>query len=293
MAWFKKPKFGGILTSKKKTDIPENIWSKCENCNEILYRMDLERNLSVCSHCGYHFRIGHQKYIEILLDENSFVEKYAGIHSVDPLDFPDYKKKLKKGEERAGIPEAIVVGTGKVNTIEVAAGFSDFGFMAGSMGSAFGEKLYRLIMDAVEQKLPVIVVSASGGGARMQEGILSLMQMAKTSAALDRLGKIGMPYISILTHPTMGGVMASFSSLGDVNIAEPGALLGFAGPRVIQETIGQDLPPGFQRSEFQLNHGMVDMVIPRKDLKQNITWILENLLQLESHTSQPETDSDA
>ncbi|OQY29723.1 MAG: acetyl-CoA carboxylase carboxyl transferase subunit beta [Candidatus Cloacimonetes bacterium 4572_55] len=278
MSWFKKPKFGGILTNAKKTDMPDNIWSKCDNCGEILYRTELDRNLSVCSHCGFHFRIGHGKYIKILLDENSFVEKYMTIRSSDPLDFPDYRKKLRKGEERAGIPEAIVVGTGKIGGIDIAAGFSDFGFMAGSMGSAFGEKLYRIIMDAVELKVPMLIVSASGGGARMQEGILSLMQMAKTSAALDQLNKAGLPFISILTHPTMGGVMASFSSLGDIIIAEPGALLGFAGPRVIQETIGEDLPDGFQRSEFQLNHGMADMVIPRKELRPTVTLILQGLL---------------
>ncbi len=280
MAWFSKPKFGGIATNKKKSDIPENLWAKCEQCHEILYRPELERNLSVCMHCSFHFRIGHRKYVELLLDENSFEEKYGNIRSTDPLDFPDYKKKLKKGEEISGIPEAIVVGMGSINGILIAAGFSDFGFMAGSMGSAFGERLYRIIMDAAERKLPVVIISASGGGARMQEGILSLMQMAKVSAALDRLSKARQPYISVLTHPTMGGVMASFSSVGDVILAEPGALLGFAGPRVIQETIGQDLPEGFQRSEFQLAHGMIDTVVSRKDLKSTITMILNHLLKL-------------
>lgn len=279
MAWFKKPKFGGIITSHKKTDIPEDLWAKCDSCNEILYRQELERNMSICPNCGFHFRIGHQKYIDILLDENSFSERYEGIRASDPLDFPDYKKKLKKGEQVAGIPEAIVVGTGVMEGLTLAAAFSDFGFMAGSMGSAFGEKLYRITMDACHERLPLVVVSASGGGARMQEGVLSLMQMAKTSAALKRLEEACLPFISIVTHPTMGGVMASFAAIGDIVIAEPGALMGFAGPRVIQETIGQDLPDGFQRSEFQLEHGMIDMVVSRKELRTTVLKMLNILLK--------------
>ncbi len=276
MLLFKKKKPLGIENERKS--LPDGLWYKCDNCGEILYRAQLERNLWVCPKCGHHFRIGALKYREILLDDGKFDEEIApNLESVDPLEFPDYPKKLKKSQEKTGLKEAAIAGVGRMGGKKVVAFITDFGFMGGSMGSVVGEKFYRAARKAIELKVPLVAITASGGGARMHEGIISLMQMVKTSLAALEMDEAGIPYIVVLTHPTMGGVMASFASLGDVLIAEPNALLGFAGPRVIRDTIRQELPKGFQRSEFLLEHGMIDMVVPRKELKEKIVKILDIL----------------
>ncbi len=257
---------------------PEGLWFKCDGCGEMLYRSQLEKNLWVCPHCGHHFRIGAGKYKEILLDNKEFDEEIApNLTSLDPLGFPDYKAKIEKSMRKTGLKEAAIAGVGRIGNRKIVLFITDFGFIGGSMGSVVGEKFYRAARKAIELKVPMIAVTASGGGARMHEGIISLMQMVKTSLGVLEMKEAGIPYIVVLTHPTMGGVMASFASLGDVLIAEPKALLGFAGPRVIRDTIKQELPEGFQRSEFLLEHGMVDMVLNRKELKDTIIRILDIL----------------
>ena len=266
-------------SQKASQDTPQKTssWVTCPKCDEIIHKKELLKNLMVCPKCGYHFRIGARTRIAQILDENSFKELFAEVKSDDPLKFVDlkpYSKRLEEAKAKSGEEEAVITGTGKINGIDVAIGVMDFFFMGGSMGSAVGEKLTRLMEYALEKNLPVVIVSASGG-ARMQEGILSLMQMAKTSAAVGKLRKAGIPYISVLTDPTTGGVSASFAFLGDVIIAEPGALIGFAGPRVIEQTIKQKLPEGFQRAEFLLEHGMVDMVVDRRRLKETLARLLE------------------
>ncbi len=266
------------LSEAEKRQAPDGLWYKCDNCGEILYRAQLERNLWVCPNCGYHFRIGALKYKEIFLDNSKFEEEIApNLESLDPLDFPDYKAKIEKSQRKTGLKEAAIAGVGLIGGKKVVVFITDFGFMGGSMGSVVGEKFYRAARRAIELKIPLISITASGGGARMHEGIISLMQMVKTSLASLELDEAGIPYIVILTHPTMGGVMASFASLGDILIAEPNALLGFAGPRVIKDTIRQELPKGFQRSEFLLEHGMIDMVVPRTELKEKLVTILDIL----------------
>ncbi len=286
MPWFRKKKEFGVKPQKKK-ELPDGLWLKCEKCAEILYRMKLERNLWICGKCNFHFRISSRKYAEILLDDGKIEEIDGNLTSKDPLDFPKYKEKLKKSQKTTGLTDGVITGRAKIDGLDVIIAMTDFDFMGGSMGSVVGERVARAIRLAIHERFPLIILTASGGGARMQEGIFSLMQLAKTSAALAELSMAKVPYITVLTHPTMAGVMASFASLGDVIIAEPGALLGFTGPRVIQQTIGEKLPDGFQRSEFLLEHGMIDMIVGRKDLKS----VLSRLLNFfENEKPVPETE---
>ena len=275
MAWFKKSKAPLAPVETKKVQMPEGIWSKCKNCNEIIYTKEIERNLNVCPKCDYHFRISARERIALVLDEGSFEEMDAHMQSVDFLDFKDskrYKDRIKAALKKSD-GDAVICGTGNIEGLPVAVAVFDFGFMGGSMGSVVGEKITRAIERGLDQRCPVIVFSSSGG-ARMQESILSLMQMAKTSAALAKLKAAGIPFISVLTDPTTGGVTASFAMLGDINMAEPRALIGFAGPRVIEQTIRQKLPDGFQRSEYLLEHGMVDMIVRRQEMKERLAQIL-------------------
>jgi len=279
MALFKKDKYIKVTVSKKK-DIPGGLWTKCGDCGEIIYNKKLEANLYVCSKCNFHFTLGIKKRIETLLDNGNLKEYYEDLETLDPLNFKGpktYADKLKKDREITGLKEAAVVGEGLINERKCALAFTDSRFIMGSMGSVVGEKITRITELATEKGLPLIIISGSGGGARMYEGLLSLMQMAKTSAALARHSAKGRLYISILTNPTMAGVLASFSSLGDVIIAEPRALIGFTGPRVIEQTIRQRLPEGFQRSEFLLEHGMVDMIVNRNDLRERLSSLLDYL----------------
>jgi len=276
MAWFRKEK--QKLVSQKR-EMAADVWEKCESCGEILYVRRLTENLYVCPECGNHFRIPAPAYVDLLLDAGFEEEFDLELRSGDPLGFVDskpYTKRVEQAEAKVGTRDAVLTGAGKINGRLVCVGVMDFGLIGGSMGSVVGEKIARMIERAVDREAPVIIVSASGG-ARMQEGIFSLMQLAKTAAALQRLAEHGLPYISLLTHPTTGGVTASYAMLGDVNLAEPGALIGFAGPRVIKETIRQDLPDGFQTSEFLLEHGMVDTIVPRGELKESITVLLDHM----------------
>jgi len=269
--WFKKK-----IEAKpdEKLQLPDGLWDKCEACGEILYRKELEKNLWICPKCQFHFRISCRDYITLLLDDAKLEELDANLEPLDPLEFPGYKKKMKEAQQKKQMKDAVVYGTTHIDGTPIVFAAMDFGFMGGSMGSVVGEKVARAIRLAHDKEIPLIILSASGG-ARMQEGILSLMQLAKTSAELALLHKKKIPYISILTHPTTAGVMASYASLGDIIIAEPGALLGFTGPRVIEQTIGGKLPPGFQRSEFMLEHGLVDIVISRKELRNTLIRILK------------------
>lgn len=275
MAWFSKEKKKKI-TEQPKRPSPDGLWLKCKECGEIIYRQELARNFWVCSKCNFHFSISAKNYLQILLDEGAFEEKDPDLLPMDPLEFKDskkYKDRIKENTEKTGLKEAIITGFGKIENRTVSLAVMDFGFMGGSMGSVVGEKVARCIQRAIESRTPVVIVSKSGG-ARMQEGILSLMQMAKTSSWLARLSDAGIPFISVLTHPTTGGVSASYAFLGDVILAEPKALIGFAGPRVIKQTIGQDLPDGFQLSEFMLEHGFVDIIVNRKNLRSVISQLL-------------------
>ena len=258
----------------KASDMMVGKWIKCDNCKEILYKEDVRANYSVCPNCGKHFRLSSRRRIAQIIDEGTFEELNADLHTTDPIKFEGYLQKIKSLEEKTKIKEAVRTGIGKINGISVAIGVMDANFMMGSMGEVVGEKITRLIETAIEKHLPVILFCASGG-ARMQEGMVSLMQMAKTSAALSKLNKAGLLYISVFTDPTTGGVTASFASLGDVILAEPGALIGFAGPRVIEQTINQKLPEGFQRAEFLLEHGFVDRIVERKDMKNELYKILK------------------
>ncbi len=279
MAWFRRSK-ENISSNGQKKDIPDGMWTKCPQCNEIIHKKQLEQNFFTCFKCSYHFRIGSKDYFRILLDDGSFKEMDRKLRSVDPLGFVDSKKysvRLDETIKKTGLYEAVRTGTGSINKIPVVIGCMDFGFIGGSMGSVVGEKIARAIDAAIKTKHPLIMISSSGG-ARMMEGALSLMQLAKTSAKLAQLSDAGVPYISLMTDPTTGGVTASFAMLGDVNVAEPSALIGFAGPRVIKQTIGKDLPKGFQRSEFLMEKGFVDLIIHRKDMKEQLTKILNLLL---------------
>ena len=276
MAWFQKQKTR--LTSEGRRDLPRDVFEKCDGCGEILYRERLEQNVGVCPECGSHFRISAVRYVELLTDEESFEEVDEEMTSGDPLGFTDLKRygdRLKAARGRTGRNEAVITGRARIEGIPVVLAVMDFSFIGGSMGSVVGEKVARAGRDALDRELPLVVVSASGG-ARMMEGIFSLMQMAKTSAVLARVHERGLPYISVLTDPTTGGVTASYAMLGDVNLAEPGALIGFAGPRVIGETIKQELPPGFQSAEFLEEHGMVDRVVDRRELKSAIAQLLRH-----------------
>ncbi len=278
MAWFRRSK-QNISPDSQKKDLPDGLWEKCPSCGEIIHTKHLAENLRICFKCNYHFRIGSRDYIKILLDKGTFKETDKKMTSSDPLEFTDrkkYKDRIKETIKKSGLNDAVLTGTGKLDGRNVALGCMDFKFIGGSMGSVVGEKLARLIDKAYKNKIPLIILSASGG-ARMMEGAYSLMQLAKTSSRLTRLADARVPYISVLTDPTTGGTTASYAMLGDVNIAEPGALIGFAGPRVIRQTIGKDLPKGFQRSEFLKEQGFVDIIANRKDLKATISNVL-NLL---------------
>lgn len=275
MALFGKPQYSTVTVKKK--DIPKDLWTKCPKTGEIIYNRVLKENLMVVPSSGYHFPLKARDRIASLLDEGSFVEKDMGVHSLDPLEFnatSSYPEKLKQNQAKTKETDTVISGMGKMGGMPVSIAVMDFRFMAASLGSAAGEKITRAIERGLSEKCPVIVVCASGG-ARMQEGILSLMQMAKTSAALARLSEAGLPYFSILTNPTMAGVMASFASLGDVIIAEPEALIGFAGPRVIKETTQQDLPAGFQTSEFLLERGLIDLIIPRLEMRDRMVNLVK------------------
>jgi acetyl-CoA carboxylase carboxyl transferase subunit beta len=279
MTIFGKPKYTVVKVAKKK-DIPSGLWVKCEDCGEIIYNKQLEENLKVCPKCAYHFTLGAQERIKTLLDSASFLEYDANMASQDPLSFvgvKNYGDKVKEDQKATGLKEAAVTGEGTINGKKVACCITDSRFIMGSMGSVVGEKIVRTFEKAIKARLPVIIVSGSGGGARMYEGMLSLMQMAKTSAAVARHKEAGLLYISVLTNPTMAGVMASFASLGDVIVAEPKAMIGFTGPRVIEQTIHQKLPKGFQRSEFLLEHGLIDVVVHRKNLKDTLSQLLNYL----------------
>lgn len=263
-------------TSKKK-EIPGGLWTKCPGCGELLYSNKLKENQHVCTKCDYHFRIGVHDRLACLLDQGSFKEFCKNMQSKDPLEFKGpshYPVKIKKDQKITGLKEAAIIGEGAIDGKRVAIGVTDSRFIMGSMGSVVGEKITRIIEHADKEKLPLIIVSGSGGGARMYEGLLSLMQMAKTSIALERFNKNGGIFLSILTNPTMAGIMASFASLGDLIIAEPKALIGFTGPRVIQQTIKQELPEGFQSSEFLLEHGFMDMIVHRHQMKERLSKVM-------------------
>lgn len=278
MAWFRRTK-ESISGESRKKDIPEGMWTKCGGCGEIVHKNQLEQNLWTCGKCNYHFRVGSSQYLPILLDGGTFKEFDRKMRSVDPLQFEDtkpYKDRIKEAIKKVNLYDAVRTGTGKVSGIPVVVGCMDFSFIGGSMGSVVGEKVARAIDKAWKSKIPLIIVSSSGG-ARMMEAALSLMQMAKTSSKLARLSDAGVLYISIMTDPTTGGVTASYAMLGDVNIAEPGALIGFAGPRVIKQAVGKDLPPGFQRSEFLLEHGFLDLIVHRKEMKATVAKLLKLL----------------
>ena len=275
-AWFWKKREGEEEAPRKKVQIAEGLWVKCDSCKEIVYRAEVDRAGRVCPRCKYPFRISARERVASLLDPDSFEERDAGLTSRDPLEFKDTKKyvdRVKAAKKSTGLDEAVVTGMGRIGGSPVVLAVFEFGFLGGSMASVVGEKLTRAIELAIQKRVPLIIVSASGG-ARMQEGILSLMQMAKTSAALHRLAEERVPYISLLTDPTTGGVTASFAMLGDLVLAEPRALIGFAGPRVIAETIRQPLPEGFQRSEFLLEHGQLDMVVERRELRETLRRII-------------------
>ena len=276
MAWFKKerPESASVEAPAKKVKIPEGLWVKCDNCKEIIYRKEVEKNFKVCPKCDYHFRISASERLPYLVDEGSFLEVEDGLSPKDFLSFKDYKDKLKSSRKKTGLKDAIISGEAKIGGKPVSIVVMDFSFMGGSMGSVVGEKIARAVERAIEKRTPFVSV-ASSGGARMQEGILSLMQMVKTSAAVARLGEARLPFISVLTDPTFGGVTASFAMLGDIIVAEPRSLIGFAGPRVIEQTIKQQLPVGFQRAEFLLEHGMIDIIIPRKEMHATLGKILD------------------
>ncbi|MGH7168601.1 MAG: acetyl-CoA carboxylase, carboxyltransferase subunit beta [Nitrospiraceae bacterium] len=277
MAWFKKHRMP-VPEAPKRPKVVEGLWLKCNHCREIIYRKEVDRNNKVCPKCEYHFPISVTERITLLVDLGTFKEWDAGIEPKDPLVFTDtssYRDRLKAQQEKTGRKDAIVIGEGTVNGRRIALGVLDFSFMGGSMGSVVGEKICLAVDRALVSRNPVVLVTASGG-ARMQEGILSLMQMAKTSAAVARLGEAGVPFVSILADPTFGGVTASVAMLADVIIAEPKALIGFAGPRVIEQTIKQQLPDEFQRAEFLLEHGIVDLIVERKRLKETLATVLSH-----------------
>jgi acetyl-CoA carboxylase carboxyl transferase subunit beta len=276
MAWFKKTK---EVKTDRKVKIPEGLWVKCDSCKEVVYKKEIERNLKVCPKCNYHFRISARERLRLLVDEGSFIEMDVEIKSGDPLHFKDaisYKDRLKENENKSGLKEAVISGDALIKGHLVSIVVMDFAFMGGSMGSVVGEKISRIAERVNEKKQPLIIV-ASSGGARMQEGIFSLMQMAKVAAAIGRLKDNGVLYISILCDPTFGGVTASFAMLGDIIIAEPKSLIGFAGPRVIEQTIKQPLPEDFQRADFLLEHGLLDIVVDRKSLKETVAKLIELL----------------
>ncbi len=276
MALFGKKKY--TLVKVKKKDIPAGLWSKCPECDAPAYKKELLNNLNVCPKCDFHLSLTAHQRISLFIDEGTFQERDAGLSSKDPLEFrgpKPYKEKLEEDQKRTGLNDAVITGSGKLNGNPVGIAVTDSRFIMGSMGSVVGERITRTIEYSTEHKLPVLIISGSGGGARMYEGVFSLMQMAKTCAALARHGEAKLLHISLLTNPTMAGIMASFAGIGDVIMAEPKALIGFTGPRVIEQTIRQKLPEGFQRSEFLLAHGLIDRIVHRKDLKEIITQIID------------------
>lgn len=268
------------MLKRKKGVVTDGLWIRCEACKGLVYKKAMEERLDVCPECNCHFRISARRRIEITLDEGSFEELWANMRPADPIEFMDrisYKERVAKEQEKTGLKDAAILGTGRIDGREVIFCVTDSSFIMGSMGSVVGEKIARAAEKAAEEELPLIIISGSGGGARMQEGMFSLMQMAKTNAAISRLHDAGGIFISVLTDPTMGGVMASYASRGDIIIAEPGALIGFAGPRVIQQTIKKTLPPDFQSSEFLLEHGFLDMIVSRQDMKKELSKIIDYL----------------
>lgn len=283
MSWLDKipQKIKRVVGADKKT-VPEGLWSKCTSCQSVLYRKDLEDNSEVCPKCGYHNRIGARARLVQLLDAEGQFEIGANVHPIDPLKFKDtkaYADRIKESEKAVGEKDALIVMQGSIKTVPAVVAVFEFKYMGGSMGSVVGERFVRGVQTAIDNKAAFVCISASGG-ARMQEGLLSLMQMAKTSAALTQLSKAGLPYISVLTDPTMGGVSASFAMLGDLIVAEPQALIGFAGPRVIEQTVRETLPDGFQRAEFLLEHGAIDMIIDRREMRNKLALLLSNLRRL-------------
>ena len=288
MSWFKRDK-KKIDTATARKELPGELWQKCPSCGDILYRKDLSARARVCPGCGHHFRIGADEYLELLLDAGTFREFDADLASVDALEFVDskpYRQRLKEYADRTGRADAVVSGMGEIDGLRVSIGVMDFGFMGGSMGSVVGEKIARAIERALQHEVPLVIVSASGG-ARMQEGVLSLMQMAKTSALLAALDRQRLPFIAVDTDPTTGGVTASYAMLGDVIFAEPGAQIGFAGPRVIKQTIGQDLPDEFQTAEFLVDHGFIDAVVSREQLKRTVSRSLRWMVGREAPVEEP------
>ncbi len=277
MAWFKREKKGIITSTEEKKEAPDGLWNKCPSCKKALHSSDLTEHKYVCHYCGYHLRVGSKEYFEVLFDSNSYTELFENLTSGDPLKFTDskpYTERIKETSFKTGLKDAIRSGVGKINGQEIVIACMDFNFIGGSMGSVVGEKIARSIDHSLENKIPFLMISKSGG-ARMMEAAFSLMQMAKTSAKLALLSQAKIPYISLLTDPTTGGVTASYAMLGDINIAEPGALIGFAGPRVIKETIKKDLPKGFQTSEFVLEHGFLDFIVDRREMKDKIASFLK------------------
>jgi acetyl-CoA carboxylase carboxyl transferase subunit beta len=275
MAWFRKEK-KPRQPRRERLEIPADVWEKCEACGHTDIREKFERNLNVCPECDYHRRIRAVEYVNLLIDDAQYEELDPELRSVDPLTFPEYPQRVARATQNAGEADAIMTVSGTLGSMPLFLGVMDFAFMGGSMGSVVGEKISRMGQRSLERKYPLVLVSASGG-ARMQEGVLSLMQMAKTSAVLSQLAERRIPYISVLTNPTTGGVSASFAMLGDAIVAEPGAVVGFAGPRVIKQTIGQDLPEGFQTAEFLMDKGMLDAVVHRRDLKRTLGQLLRHM----------------
>lgn len=276
MALFGRPKY--TLVNVKKKEIPAGLWTKCPECSSPTYTKELETNFNVCSKCEYHFPLDAQERVNLLIDKGTFKERDMNLFSADPLEFKGpktYKEKLEADQKATGLRDAVITGCGKLNGRSIALAVTDSRFIMGSMGSVVGERITRLVEHATKNKLPVIIVSGSGGGARMYEGVFSLMQMAKTCGALSRHNEAGFLHISVLTNPTMAGIMASFAGIGDFIIAEPKALIGFTGPRVIAQTIRQKLPEGFQTSEFLLAHGLIDMIVDRKSMKDTLTRLID------------------
>ena len=275
MGIFNKPKLRGA--GNKRESMPDDLWTKCTDCGELIHALDLKQNLNVCTKCEHHFLIGSHERIQLLADPESFQETNAGLFSKNPLGFSKYEDKIDMLREKTKLNDAVVTGSLTIEGKPAMIAVMDFKFFAGSMGSVVGEKITRAIEQAIDEKKAVIIVSASSG-ARMQEGMLSLMQMAKTCAALARLSEAGLPYISVMTHPTTGGVTASFATIGDINLAEPKCMIGFAGPRVVKETTHQDLPPGFQTAEFMLEHGLIDAIVKRSKLRARLGALLGYML---------------
>ena len=281
-SWFGRHKRNGSA----QKDVPDGLWIKCPSCGEILFAKDVDRNLKVCIKCGYHHKLRAKERLDLLIDPDSFSEFNADLMSRDPLGFADYADKLTRARASTGLTDAILTGHARIEEKPLIIGVADFAFMGGSMGSVVGEKIVRAMEQGAHERLPVVMVTANGGGARMQEGIFSLMQMAKTSAGVARLDRVGVPYIVVLTDPTMAGVYASYASLGDVILAEPGALIGFAGRRVGNQDMGMKLPDDFQTSEFQFRCGQIDRVVPRKELRSTLSRLLTFFVEETPHVAQ-------